>query len=60
MDQTLVDVTDIPEVTAGSIATLIGRDGGEQITACGLARRLGTISNEILSRLGSRLPRTFS
>ncbi len=60
MDQTLVDVTDIPEVTAGSIATLIGRDGGEQITACELARRLGTISNEILSRLGSRLPRTFS
>ena len=60
MDQTLVDVTDLPMVAAGDIATLIGTDGGQTITALDLARQSGTLSNEILSRLGSRLERYLS
>ncbi|MGN0983477.1 MAG: serine racemase VanT catalytic subunit, partial [Gemmiger sp.] len=55
MDQLLVDVTDAPAVTAGDTATLIGRDGDSHIPVEEVARRCGTISNEILSRLGSRL-----
>ncbi len=55
MDQLLVDVTDAPDVTAGDTATLIGRDGDGCIPVEEVARRCGTISNEILSRLGSRL-----
>lgn len=57
MDQTLVDVTELPDVKAGDVAVLIGRLAGEEITACKLAEQAGTISNEILSRLGKRLPR---
>lgn len=57
MDQLLVDVTELPDVRAGDIATLIGRDGAQTITACEMAAWAGTISNEILSRLGSRLER---
>ncbi len=52
MDQLTVDVTDIPGVQTGMAATLIGRDGGEEITAAQMADSAGTISNELLSRLG--------
>ena len=57
MDQLLVDVTDIPDAAAGDTAVLIGTSGSRQITACDLAEQTGTITNEILSRLGSRLNR---
>ncbi len=57
MDQCLVDVSQIPDIKAGDIAALIGRSGQEEITACDLAEQAGTISNEILSRLGARLER---
>ena len=55
MDQLLVDVSGAPDVSAGDVATLIGRDGTEMIPAEELAERCGTITNEILSRLGGRL-----
>lgn len=54
MDQLMADVTDIPGVQPGDIVTLIGRDGGEEISAYDLAEADGTITNEILSRLGRR------
>lgn len=57
MDQTIVDVTDIPDVRAGDEAVLMGQSGRETITACGLAEQSGTITNEVLSRLGARMPR---
>ncbi len=57
MDQLLADVTDIPGVEAGDTATLIGADGEERIPAGELAAACGTITNEILSRLGPRLDR---
>lgn len=56
MDQLLADLTGLPEIRPGEPVTLIGQDGPEQIRAEELARRCGTISNEILSRLGDRLP----
>ncbi|MBC8536717.1 serine racemase VanT catalytic subunit [Feifania hominis] len=57
MDQTLVDVTDIGGAHAGDTATLIGEDGGQSIHVCDVAAQVGTIANEILSRLGPRLGR---
>lgn len=57
MDQALVDVTALPEVRAGDEAVLIGADGGEAIAASALAEATGTITNELLSRLGGRLAR---
>ncbi|MCI8506763.1 MAG: serine racemase VanT catalytic subunit [Lachnospiraceae bacterium] len=59
MDQTIVDVTGIPAVVAGGYAVLIGSWGEEQITACDWAELSGTITNEILSRLGGRLERIW-
>jgi len=57
MDQLLADVTGIPGVVPGDVATLIGRDGGACLTAGEAAQAAGTITNELLSRLGPRLPR---
>ena len=57
MDQMLVDVTDIPRVKAGDEAVLIGKSGDLEIQAEEMAQWAGTISNEIVSRLGERLER---
>jgi len=55
MDQLLVDVAGLEDVRAGDVVTLIGRDGGQVIRAEELADQCGTITNELLSRLGGRL-----
>ncbi|HZK19419.1 MAG TPA: serine racemase VanT catalytic subunit [Treponemataceae bacterium] len=59
MDQLIVDVTDIPDIKRGDIATLIGKDGAEEIKAEQMAENAGTITNELLSRLSGRLERVF-
>lgn len=55
MDQLTIDVTDIEGVKPGDVVTLIGRDGNESITAEEVADIGGTITNELLCRMGSRL-----
>lgn len=55
MDQLTVDVTDIPDVHTEDVVTLIGSDKTNCITAEEWAERIDSISNEILSRLGTRL-----
>lgn len=64
MDMLTLDVTDVPGVHAGDEAVFIGRSGkkenGEKedlITAESVAEAAGTITNELLSRLGARLDR---
>ncbi len=59
MDQTLVDASAVDGVQAGDTAVLIGRSGAAQIGAAEVAQQAGTITNELLSRLGPRLPRIF-
>ena len=56
MDQLLVDVTEVPGVAPGDRVTLIGRDGSQEIRAEEAAGWCHTITNELLSRLGQRLP----
>ncbi len=57
MDMIMVDITNIPNVEQGDAAVVIGKDGDQQITVFELAEKTGTVPNEILSRLGSRLER---
>lgn len=59
MDQTLVDVSNIPRIQPGCVAVLIGKSGSLEITAGRVADQCGTITNEILSRLGARLNRVI-
>lgn len=60
MDQTIVDITGIPDVKAGDIAVIIGQSGEQEITAYDLAEQTETITNEVLSRLGARLERVLT
>lgn len=57
MDQTIVDISHIDNVSAGDVAVIIGSSGSQSIHASQVAASAGTITNEILSRLGNRLPR---
>ncbi|MCB0228801.1 MAG: alanine racemase, partial [Anaerolineae bacterium] len=57
MDQTMLDVTDIPGVRQGDEVVLIGRQGELELTADQVAERLGTISYEVVSQILARVPR---
>lgn len=57
MDMTIVAVDDAGPVAIGDVATVMGRDGMEEITSAELATRAGTIPYEILCNLGNSLPR---
>jgi alanine racemase len=59
MDVTVVDLTSLPDARAGDAAVLLGAAGGERITLDEVAARCGTISYEILTGLGPRLPRVY-
>jgi len=59
MDHIMVDVTHIDHVERGEVATIIGQDGEAEISAEQFAEQCGTITNEILSRIGSRVERVY-
>jgi len=60
MDQTMVDVTDLPTMTsAGEEVVLLGRQGEEEIGLWDIARKVGTIPWEILTGFTKRLPRIY-
>lgn len=59
MDQTMVDVTDIPDAAVGSEVVLLGSQGDETVSAGELAERCGTIHYEIFCGIGPRVPRRF-
>jgi alanine racemase len=56
MDQIMVDCGDDP-VDPGDQVVLMGRQGSDEITADDLAAWMGTISYEIVSGVGARVPR---
>jgi Alr-MurF fusion protein len=57
MDQTMINVTNIPDVNIGDEVVLIGRQGDQQITADDVAKALGTSSYEVVSTILPRVPR---
>lgn len=57
MDQLMLDVSQVPDVQAGEVVTLLGQDGQHHISADEWATTLGTISWEILCGFKHRLPR---
>jgi alanine racemase len=59
MDMCMVDVTAVPDVAVGDVATLLGRDGDERVDADELAALADTISWEILAGITARVPRLY-
>jgi alanine racemase len=59
MDLTMVDVTDVPGVSVGDEVVLIGRQDEEVITADEVASATDTISYEVFTSVGKRVPRVY-
>jgi alanine racemase len=59
MDNITVEVGAEDAVRLGQPAILIGRDGEERQTAEDIARRLGTITNEVVTSISARVPRSY-
>jgi alanine racemase len=57
MNLSMVDVTDISGVTSGDEAVIIGRQGNERISAETMAKLLGTINYEVVTRAAPSAPR---
>ena len=57
MDQSVIDVTDIPDVAGGDEVVILGRQGHESISAFDHAKAAGTIPWEIFTRIGARVTR---
>jgi alanine racemase len=58
MDQIVIDVGDA-DVDVGEEVVLMGSQAGAEVTADEWAGRLGTISYEVVSSIGPRVPRRF-
>ena len=56
MDQSVIDVTDIPGVATGDEVVILGHQGDETISAFDHAKAAGTIPWEIFTRIGARVP----
>lgn len=59
MDQFMVDVTDIPDVSIGDNVTLIGKDGDDCITCEEIGDISGRFNYEFLCCITRRVPRVY-
>lgn len=62
MDYTLIDLTDFrnkPEIKMGEQVTLWGYQDKHKLSAEELAQNINTISYELITRLGPRIPRIY-
>jgi len=59
MDQTIIDVTDVPEVQPGDVITLIGHQGDTKVTVAEFCNWSKTIPWEIFCSITKRVPRIY-
>lgn len=59
MDQFMVDITDIENVTLNSEVTLVGKDGDECISVEEISSVAGSFNYEFVCMVGKRIPRVY-
>ncbi|HLR80927.1 MAG TPA: alanine racemase [Bacillota bacterium] len=59
LDQTMINVTHLPDVQVGDEVILMGKTDAEEITADEIACWMGSIVDEVLSGLMERIPRKY-
>jgi alanine racemase len=59
MDVTMLDVSEVPDAAVGDVATLYGEDGSRVYPANVIARSIGTVTSDLLSGMGPRVPRIY-
>jgi alanine racemase len=59
MDLMVIDVSGLDDVQVGDDVILMGRDGSEEIPCFELGEKAGTITWEIVTRIGARVRRVY-
>lgn len=59
MDQLMLNVTGIPDISAGREVTVFGTEGEETVSVDELAALCGTINYETVCLIGKRVPRIY-
>jgi len=59
MDVVLLDVTGVPDVAIGDVATVYGTDGDRVYPANVIARSIGTVTSDLLCAVSQRVPRIY-
>jgi alanine racemase len=59
MDLIVIDVNGLDDVEVGDDVVLMGRDGSEEIPCSELGEKAGTITWEIITRIGARVRRVY-
>jgi alanine racemase len=59
MDHCMADITHIPDVSVGDEAVLLGKQGGEEISANEMAQWISSINYEVITTIGSRVQRVY-
>ena len=60
MNQTVVNVSGVPDARLGDNVVLLGQAGEERITAEELSEKVDTVVYEIVTRINPLLPRVFT
>lgn len=59
MDQCMIDVSSVHTIHVGDVITVLGQENQSSVTADELAKLCQTISYEIVSTIGTRIPRLY-
>jgi alanine racemase len=59
MDQSMIDVTHVPDVKVGDMVTIIGTQGQNTISTDDIARQIGTINYDIVTSILERPDRLY-
>ena len=59
MDMLMVDISSLKAVGLGEKVTIMGSDLGERIDAEEIAGRVGTISYDVITNVGNKVPRIY-
>ena len=59
MDQCMIDVTGVNNISVGDEAVIFGKAGNSEITVSSVAEQMGTINYELLCLIGKRVPRVY-
>lgn len=60
MDQTMIDLGNVPDAEPGDEVVILGRQGQEEVSADEIARQIGTINYEVVSRIMPRVKRIYA
>lgn len=60
MDQTIIDVGEVPDVKVGDEVVLIGRQKKEKVSVEEIAKKVDTVPHEVVCRIAERVPRIYT